>query len=147
MRMIVWHICSLAVLPVCERQCWNTIVMYWILNHTCMWSHSRLSHALDVIRIWQQKWLIVCGVFFISILTCYLSNSPCAGPIVKSWVKFYQVMHWELREKARRNASSYLPRRSPFFSNIINNVIPSVILWNPLSHTNNFGQITCPNCL
>ena len=76
-------------------------------------------------------------------LTCYLSNSPCAGPIAKSFIK---LCIENCEKKPDETQVLICPEGSPFFSNIINNVIPSVILWNPLSHTNNFGQLTCPNC-
>ena len=51
-------------------------------------------------------------------------------------------MHCQLRENARCNPNTY----KSYSSNRINEIIPSVILWNPLNYPNSYGQLTCPTC-
>jgi hypothetical protein len=89
---------------------------------------------------------VTCCLWFLCILTCYLSNSPCAGAIEKLWLNFIKLCIANCEKKPDETQVRISPEGSPFSSNIINDVIPSVILWNPLSHTNNFGQLTYPNC-
>jgi hypothetical protein len=70
----------------------------------------------------------------------------CASAIEKLWLNFMKLCIENCEKKLDETQVRICPEGSPFSSNITNNVIPSVILWNPLSHTNNFGQLTCPNC-
>ena len=64
------------------------------------------------------------------------SNSPYAGAgaIEKSWLNFIKLCIENCEIKPDETQVCICPQGSPFSSNITNDVIPSVILWNPLSH-------------
>ena len=86
------------------------------------------------------------SLWFLCILICKLSNLPlCDASLEKSWLDFIKLCIANCGKTADGIQIRISPEGSSYCLTKINEIIPSVILWNPLNFPI-YGQLTCPTC-
>ena len=74
-------------------------------------------------------------------------NSPlCDASLEKSWLDFIKLCIANCRKMADGIQIRISSEGSSYCSTKINEIIPLVILWNPLNFPGIYGQLTCPTC-
>ena len=85
--------------------------------------------------------------WFLCILICKLSNLLlCDASLEKSWLDFIKLSIancWKMTDGIQIRIS---PEGRSYCSTKIDEIIPSVILWNPLNFPSIYGQLTSPTC-
>ena len=83
-------------------------------------------------------------LWFTSLLT--LNSQLGVGAIEKSCSQFIRLCISDFEKAQSAIQIRVTTEGSPYSPNRINEVIPSVILWNPLVNVNNYCQLTCSLC-